>query len=387
MQIFKAFFKIVNKNKFEMFIYIIVFLAIAIGLSSSNTGVQNGYFNATKLKMVFINNDEDSVLVEGLRDYLAENAILVDIDDNKKELQDALFFREIEYIVRVPAGFTNDLQNGKEVQLEYTKVPDSTTGVFLNNLVNKYLNAANLYAKSLDITEEKLAEYIKNDLANEVEVVVNSFETKSETNSNHIFYFNYMAYSIFAILILGVCVVMLVFNGTDLKRRNYCSPIKIRSINLQLASGNLVFALLTWFIMIIASFFLYTNEMFTLTGLLLLANSLIFTVAVLSISFLISNVVRSRGALSAAANVVALGSSFISGVFVPQQFISSEVLNIASFTPTYWYIRANNIIANISTFSFENLKPVFTCMLIILAFAVAILAITLVIAKQKRTSK
>lgn len=90
--------------------------------------------------------------------------------------------------------------------------------------------------------------------------------------------------------------------------------------------------------------------------------------------------------MSAAANVVALGCSFISGVFVPQEMLGDTVLNIASFTPTYWYIKANSAIAETVEFSFKNLTPIYTDMLIMLAFAVACIAVALVIMKQKRTS-
>ena len=73
-----------------------------------------------------------------------------------------------------------------------------------------------------------------------------------------------------------------------------------------------------WLVLISASFVMYGSYMFTTNGLLLLLNSFIFTLAALSISYLIGNLVKSRGAMSAAANVFALGTSFLSGVFVPQ---------------------------------------------------------------------
>jgi len=51
--------------------------------------------------------------------------------------------------------------------------------------------------------------------------------------------------------------------------------------------------------------------------------------------------------MSAAANVFSLGSCFISGVFVPQDLMSNTVLKIASFTPNYWFVKANNSISPI----------------------------------------
>ncbi len=177
---------------------------------------------------------------------------------------------------------------------------------------------------------------------------------------------------------------MLVFNDTDLKRRNLCSPIRSANMNFQMILGNLSFAILTWLVLISASFVMYGSFMLTTTGLLLLLNSFVFTLAALSISYLVANLVKSRGAMNAIANVFALGTSFISGVFVPQELLGKNVLTIASFTPTYWYVKANNEITAAVHFNSENLTSIFTSIALLLAFAVAIIAVTLVLIKQKR---
>lgn len=387
MQVYKAFFKIIKKNLPEISIYIVVFLFFAVFLSSVGSNKNSEGFNQTKSKMVFINNDKDSKLIEGLKDYLNENARIVDVENNTQKLQDALFFREVEYILTVPEGFSQSLLSGNEIQLEKTTVPDSATGMYIDLMINKYLNTAKIYKKNLqNISDEQLINHIKEDLSNETHVNVNSFNSNKDSAKSYVYYFNYLSYSIFAVLILGVCAVMLIFNNSDLRRRNISSPIKLKSINFQLVLGNFSFAILSWIVMISSSFILYKEYMLTFRGFLLLLNSLIFTFAALSISFLIANVVKSRNAMSAAANVVALGSSFISGVFVPQEMLGKTVLTIASFTPTYWFIKANNDISDIARFNMENVMPIINSMLVILAFATASLSVALVIIKQKRTS-
>lgn len=384
MQVFKVFFKIIKRNFGEILLYLIIFLILAVVLSSVNTGSQYSGFNQTKSRIVFINNDENSAIVDGLEDYLAKNAVIVDMKDDSRTLQDALFYRDIEYIVKVPMGFSEKFYKGSDAKLEITKIPDSISGVYMDNMIDKYLNTARIYVNNMkNISDEELISYIQKDLSQTANVNLSSANTVKEKDFSY--YYNYSAYSLSAILILGVCSVMLVFNKLDLKRRNLCSPVKGRSINLQLILGNLVFAFGAWFIVVIVSMLLYKKDMFTLNGILMILNSFIFTIATLSISFLISNIIKSRPAMSAAANVVALGSSFISGVFVPQYLLSAKVLTIASFTPTYWYVKANIIISSLAQFNAQSLKPVFTNMLIVFAFAVAVLAITLVVMKQRKT--
>jgi len=51
------------------------------------------------------------------------------------------------------------------------------------------------------------------------------------------------------------------------------------------------------------------------------------------------------------------------------ELIADSVLRIASFTPTYWFVKANNQIAKLTQFDFANLEPIFTGMLIQICFA------------------
>ena len=385
MQVYKAFFKVIKKNRGLLLIYLVVFMVLALLLTNTYNPPQDTDFSKVKVNIAFINDDNDSLLVAGLKIYLSENANLVDLPDEPQKLQDALFFRQVEYILRVPDGFTEAMLSGREVQLEKTIVPDSTSNVYMDLLINKYLNTAQTYITYMPgLSQAELTQYLDKDLAEQSQVTMISNGSHSANAEKSGYYFNYLSYSMFAILILGVCSVMLVFNNTDLKRRNLCSPIRSANMNFQMILGNLSFAILTWLVLISASFVMYGSFMFTANGLLLLLNSFVFTLAALSISYLIANLVKSRGAMSAVANVFALGTSFISGVFVPQELLGANVLTIASFTPTYWYIKANNEIAAAVSFNANNLQSIFTSMVLVLAFGVAVLGVTLVLIKQRR---
>jgi len=385
MVVYKAVFKIIQTNIPQLVISFGVFLFVTVFLAHTYVNPVNTDFTESKINIAFINHDTNSTLVEGLKDYLNKKANIVDIQGERQKLQDALFFRDVEYIIRVPEGFGDGFLNGREVQIEKTSVPDSTSSLYMDNLINKYLNTAKKYIDNMeDLTEEQLIAYIESDLAQKAEVVIANPNFEKDQNEKRAYYFNYLAYSLFAILILGVSAVMMVFNNEDLKRRNLCSPLKIRNMNYQMIMGNISFAIIAWFIMIFTSFIMYGSFMFTGKGLLFILNSFIFTLSAISISFLIGNIVKSKSAMAAASNVVSLGTSFISGVFVPQALIGENILKLASLTPTYWYVKSNNEIANMISLKLEDIAPIFLNMLVMVGFTLAITAVTLVIIKQKR---
>ncbi|MGE4508597.1 MAG: ABC transporter permease, partial [Eubacteriaceae bacterium] len=385
MQVYKTFFKIILKNRMQLGIYLIVFTVLTLIFTVSYTSPTSTDFLESKINIALINEDTDSVFMQGFISYLTDYANIVDLPDDPQSLQDALYFREVEYVLRIPAGFTDSFLNNQTTNLEKTIVPNSTSATFMDLRINQYLNTAQTYLNYGNVVSQyELVSSLQNDFSNSSSVTLNSHTDESDSAEKMAYYYNFMAYSLFAILILGVCAVMLVFNDSDIKKRNFASPLKTLNYNSQLVLGSLSFAVLAWLLMVALSFIINSDFMFSEKGLLLILNSFVFTMSALSISFFISNLVKSRSAMSAVANVFALGTSFISGVFVEQVYLGDTVLSIASFTPTYWYVKANNAITSASSLSGSTLTDILTWIALVLGFGIAILGVTLVLLKNRK---
>ncbi|MFT9057505.1 MAG: hypothetical protein ABF449_13035, partial [Ethanoligenens sp.] len=72
--------------------------------------------------------------------------------------------------------------------------------------------------------------------------------------------------------------------------------------------------------------------------------------------------------------------------FIPQDMLSSSVLNAAHFLPAYWYVRAVDTIDSLSVFTVSSVTPIIQDVLIQVAFAVAFCAISLLLYRQKQMS-
>lgn len=386
MPVFKLCIKIIRKNLPVMLIYIVIFLAISILISAVNTNAPaSGSFSQTKTNVAFFSG-EDTPLVRGLKKELAKTCDFVALPDETEKLQDALYFRSVDYILRVPKGFTEDFLRGGTPKLTKTIVPDSVSARYTDLAVNGYLNTARLYVKSLSgISQEELARDVEKDLSAETPVTLTADGKLRAKNDFTAYYFNYLAYTLAAVLILGISAIMLVFNNKELKRRNFCSPVSAGSMNLQFVLANFVFTVACWAITVATCFLLNPSALFSPNSLWLTLNSLVFTLCLSGIGYLTGLLLKSRNAISAVNNVVTLGPCFISGVFVPQEFLNGTVLKIASFTPTYWYVKANNTISGLTHFTRETLSPVLFCMLVELCFAAALFAVALAVGKQRKT--
>ena len=166
MQVYKAFYKVILKNMTQILIYIIVFVSIATSLGNINAKKEKSIFQETKVNIAFINDDKESEFIKGFEGYLNRNCNIVKLSKEKESLQDALFYREVEYIIKVPKGFTEEFFSGKPVAIETTAVPESSSEVYMDNMVNKYLNTAKIYINNIpNLSFEQLVSYIDKDLS------------------------------------------------------------------------------------------------------------------------------------------------------------------------------------------------------------------------------
>ncbi len=383
MKVFKLCFSIIRARLPELLIYVVIFLFFAIILSNLNQESPIVTFSTTKTNVAVFNNDPDSAVANGLKDYLAKNTVTVSLKNNKTALQDALFFREADSILTIPAGFSEKMKNGT-AKIDRSARAGTTGSVQVDNLVDRYLNLVNLYAKSMpQLSESEIVSRVDQVLSKETAVSVHTFGQKDST-SGITYYFNYLAYVALAVLVLASNAILTTFRNVDLRRRNLCAPLRPLSMNLQLLGANLVAALSFWAAASLLGFILYGGGLSAFSLFLYAVNALAVMLTALSIGFLCSSLVKNDQSASAAATVVSLGMSFLCGVFVPLEYMDPSMVKAAHFLPVYWYVRADQLIGALPDFSFSHLSPVCIAFGIEFLFAAAICSIGLILYRQKQ---
>jgi ABC-2 type transport system permease protein len=389
MQVFKAYFKVMRSSAASIAVNLGVFLGIAVLLSSMapETAVMN--FEPTRTPVAVINRDGNGQLAQGLVDYLGQTSRLVPYSDDPEKLQDALFFRNVEYIAIIPAGFSDAFMSGESCAVQKVIVPASTSSYYVDMSINKFLNTVRLHRKySGEGSQAELVAAARADLAFDTPVAMKSFGTATGgERPGYAYYFAYSAYALLAMIITGVSSIMIAFNRPDLYLRNLCAPVPSRSTSLELAAGHGVFALGCWAILVLGSFVLHGKSLVAsgLAGLYSL-NTLAFAAVSACMGFLVGSFVKSGGSQAGAVNVVTLVMSFLGGVFVPQSVMNKSVLSVGRFLPTYWFIRANDAIGELTGFTADSLRPIYGSILIQLGFAVATFSVTLLLSKERRLS-
>ncbi len=387
MQVFKVYFKVIRHNRIQLMIYVVIFLLMTVIVSSMYTATMTSQataFTAAKPNAAVVSLDGETPLVKGFIEFFGEHASLQTVSPEGDALKDALFFHAVEYAVKIPQGFTRAFLNGEDAALETAGAQDSVNGVLLRTLADRYFATAGLYAKfGGNLTQEEIVRLTRRDLSLSAGLRMESAAPAAQDEGVYLYVFNYISYSLLAVLILGVTSFMLTFNETDLRRRNMCAPIPSFHMNMQMFLANIVFGIVCWALMAGMGFVLYFRDMATPAGLMLLLNSFVFTISCLGISFLLGTLIKKRAAQAPLQNTLTLAFSFLGGAFVPQFLMGKTVLTIASFTPTYWYIKSNHLIVSLHDFSMASLAPVFGNMAVLLGFGAAFLLVALAIAKKR----
>lgn len=379
MIVFKTFLKVLYKCKIPIILYTV--LLVLFGGFNMATSENATSFVASKPDVLIINKDEELGITKNLVEYIEANSNIVAIKDTEEAINDALFYRDVNYVIYIPDNFRKDFLNNKNPQIE-VKSTGNYQASLASMMLARYLNVANTYHEVFT-SEDELINKINTTLSKQVEVEMTS---KLDTNnlSKATFYYNFANYALLAGCVYVVCLILSSFKNEKIRKRTIISSMNYKKYNRQLLLSNSLFAVTLWIFYILLSFVLLGNIMFTMHGLIYIINSFIFTFCALTIAFLIGNIINNKDAINGIVNVVALGSSFLCGAFVPMEYLPTSVLDIAHILPSYWYVKTNELISHIEVFNMDSMQPILINMLVIIIFSIIFIIITNIVTGKKR---
>ena len=379
MTVFKTFLKILNKNKFIVILYT-VFL-ITFGGFNMQTSDNNTNFVASKPDIMIVNKDENKGITQDLIKYITDNSNIIKLKNNEAAINDGLFYRDVDYVIYIPKNYNRDFMDGKNLKIDIKSTGDYKSS-YAEMLLSRYIKVANIYKKSIDNIDE-LINKINETLSKESKVEIIS---KLDTNglSKASFYYNFASYSILACLVYVICLILSSFKNMKIQKRTIISSTDYKKINRQLLLSNSLFSLVLWLMYVILSFILIKDVMFSIQGIIYLLNSLLFTICATTIAIFIGNIVYNKNAINGIVNIIALGSSFLCGAFVPMEWLPDGVLKIAHLLPSYYYISSNETLKKIEIFNLDTMQSILLNMLILIVYSLLFIILTNVVSKRKQ---
>lgn len=379
MIVFKTFLKVLKKCMAPIILYT-VFLVFFGGFNMQTSDTSTN-FVASKPDVLIINQDESRGITEHLISYIKKNSNIVKVDNNEEAINDAVFYRDINYIIYIPNHFREDFLDGKNPEIKVKSTGDYQASL-AELLLEKYMKIASAYQAS-EYNEEDLLRHINTTLNKEVKVTITAKRDTTQL-AKATFYYNFTNYCLLAGCIYVICLILSSFKSEMISKRTIISSMNYKTYNRKLLLSNSLFAIVLWLFYVLLSFILLGDIMTSVHGLFYILNSFVFTLCALSIAFLIGSLVSNKNAMNGIVNVIALGSSFLCGAFVPMEWLPNSVLTIAHVLPSYWFIKTNEALKTIEVFSFDSVLPILLQMGMILAFTILFVAISNFVASKKR---
>lgn len=379
MTVFKTFWKIVNKYKGTIILYTVMLISFGgINLVSNDTTTT---FTSTLPNIAIVNNDQNSVLTNNLISYLSENSKVVDIENDEEKINDALFYRDVSYVVYIPKNYTNDVLKGMNPTINIKSTNDYTSSLE-EMMLTDYLNLQNTYLK-LTTDQAKLTNYINDTLKDKSEVVLTSkVDTKSFSKVSR--YFNFASYSILAVVIFIITLVLTSFKEKTVNKRIVVSSMNYKKHSGLILKSSLLYALIVWALFSLLAIILLGKSLLNIRGLLLSLNTLIFTLQALTFALLISSLVNNKDAIGGIVNVVALGSAFLCGAFIPSMYLPEKVVSISHIFPAYYYNNSNDLVTSLEVINLTTLKPFITNIMMMLVFMLVFIVLNNFVIKNRR---
>lgn len=379
MTVFSTILKILNKLKGMLILYTVMLVAITTINQTSGNKVTN--FEESKPDMLIVNNDSKNVITDGFVDYIKKHANIKDIDtSNQDKINDAIFYRDVNFVIYIPENFGKDLKEGKEPSLKYKETGDEYAA-YSRMLVEKYIKTVKTYKDYY--SGRQLIEKVNNIVENDAKVQVKSSLDTSKM-STMTAYFNFLNYALLAGCVYCITMILASLKQENVRKRTIVSSFNYRKYNRIVLFSNAIVIVAMWILYMILSLILFKDTMFTANGLAFVLNSLVFALCGLSIGFLIGNITTNKAAIGGIVNVVALGTSFLCGCFVPFEYMPDYVLKIAHILPTYYFVANNQLIKTIESFNIDTLKPIFINVGVVLAFTIVFVILSNYISKKKQ---
>lgn len=363
MKVFKNYFKIAWAHKTAIILYTIIFAFI---MSFSTRGTKEDTYKSIDVK-IYLKDNANTSLSKALCDYLKTCTKPMDMDESLVE--DKLFYAIISCAIEIPKNFDQT----KEVL--FKAAPDEMYGMSVKEKVNIYLSQVAAY-EAAGFSEEDAIKYTKEDLDKKFDVEIKEGSVDTKRDNSWVF-FNFLNYVLLAQTIIVVATIVKVYKKKPILMRNLVSPMPRTKINFEMVLGHIVTGLFLWLLYMIIFVIMYKYD-FTKTHVnLMMLNSFIFTITVVTMSVMIASLIKDENAVQGVMNVVSLGSSFLCGAFVPQELLGDTALMLGRIFPGFYYIQSNNMLME---------KPEFSTMLpnvlIMVGFAVLFIVVSIV-AKPK----
>ncbi len=342
MSVFKSVLISFKRNFRIVTIYFAVFIVISFAMLSILNDKVDGQFERVKPTVLLIEQGATSEFNEQFKHFLNSIAHVEQPTSDRLLARDLVESEQYAMLIVLDEDAAANLATGAPVLETYYNDSDNGAILIANQLSSyfRYLNASQNISGSADYAT------VKNAMASHVPVEL--INKKSATDKKAIWFSYYMVNLAYIVIVLFTILLILVLQAYNepalVNRRSLAKLSKFKQSLLMGAAGttSLIAIALLFFLLGLAlvGFAVPLRQI-----VLHLLNLVAFSTTVISFTMLLISFNIKPNFAHAVANVISLSTAFVSGIWIPLEFLPSIVVNFAKLLPAYYYVKlANGIV-------------------------------------------
>lgn len=392
MQVFKCALKLALRRPAYFIIYGLGLSLMAVFIAGSlATPTPQGEYKPYDCDFAVIDRDASPVSAS-MEEMLRSQGTQVPLEDSELAMQDAVAKGAVSYILVIPDGYGEDFRQaaveGRELpEMECIYSYYSAEGSLVDAALSDYASSLAAFMKAMpDASVEEAIRLAKeaSDVNADVQMIPRS--DGAALTDQFVFFLQFDMYVYFAGVIVCVGLMLCSFNRTDVRRRNFSSPVSYMSYSLQTGLACVALTLVFWALTVVLGIACFPESFGAIPvpgKLLVLVVPALFALIPLGVAFMLGQTNTGEMTMNAFGNILGLVLSFFGGVWIPLDLMSSQVVSIAHLLPGFWYTDALSRAANFDG-STQALAAIGVDMGVIVLFAVAVFAAGMAIGRMRR---
>lgn len=392
MSTFKTSLKIVAAHR----IYVLVYL-MALSLLGLNAGAARSEDTSSQVKeataSVAVIDRDGSTVSRGVKDYVESVGKVQPLEDSRQAIQDATAQNRISYILIIPAGYGQRLQEAARQGTEPPRMDtvigyESAAGSLMNARTDSYLGQVTGYLSTLTDDPARAVALAKETMDHSAPAK-RIAQDATPLPHGFVVYAMFSFYPIMAFAIVTISTLMTSLGRRSVHSRLTAAPVSGRSRSLGTIGACLMIGLVGWlWIFGLGVANLGNSAVMTSAPLLGVVGAALgaYMLVAVSLGFLLGQVGLGHNAASAVANIGGLVMSFLSGAWVPTEWLPDAVVQASKFTPGYWAAQAISGAYTADSMSAAVIRPLLVDCGICTLFAVAVFAVAMAVGRTRARS-
>lgn len=392
MSTFRTCLRIVIAHRAPVLVYLVALSMLGVLTAAARSDDSSGQVTRATASVAVIDRD-GSTISHGVKDYVESVGEVQPIRDSEQDIQDATAQNRISYVLIIPAGYGQSLQQAAHQGTEPPRMDtvigyESASGALMNMRVDSYAGQLSDYLSTLT-DDPARAVALAQDTMNRSAPAERIAQDTTPLPHSLIVYARFSFYPLMAFAIVTISTLMTAMGRRAVRSRLTAAPVSGRVRSLGLLGACLIVGVVGWlWIFGLGVSVFGRSAVMASTPLLSVIGAALgaYTLVAVSLGFLVGQVGLGHNAASAIANIGGMALSLLAGSWVPIEWLPDGVARAARLTPGYWADQAVSGAYTATAMSADVIGPLLIRCGICALFAVAIFSVAMAVGRTRARS-